>query len=56
MPTATVPLTTATSTESCKEPQGAIVFPFPDPQEGIGEGPAGHYVDLREMMPDNAAL
>ena len=54
----TLPLTPATLPESRREPLGVIVSPSlpPVPGKVIEKIKQGLYVDLRELMPDNAAL
>ena len=57
-PAATLPLTPATLPESRREPLGVIVSPSLPlvPGKVIDKIKQGLYVDLRELMPDNAAL
>ena len=58
MPSAALPLTPASTADSRKELQGVIVSPslLPFPERVTEKVQQGQYVDLREMMPDNAAL
>ena len=57
-PAATLPLTPATLPESRRELLGVIVSPSlpPVPGKVIEKIKQGLYMDLRELMPDNAAL
>ena len=58
IPAATLSLTPATLPESRREPLGVIVSPSlpPVPGKVMEKIKQGLYIDLRELMPDNAAL